>query len=402
MSLYSECILKTDILPGHGNPSDSYIEGFPGITPFTIRATIRVTNNHKTKHKNIHSIKVHLCGATTIEWRPTDLIPSFKSVGGFADDTHLEQRVDLLEAVEDGEPVRRGHGAQATGKSKVPPLAPGESRDFLYEYRVASPAQGGPTYLPHSMTKPWYGDIDVANARTHYAINVRTYMPRSNIFINGQNLDPKPGWVNGLPVNLPNGSALPSTSPIGFHLTFTNGITFDIDGSIDFVSRIRVKEGHPDVKIKELSIKIVQSIHLLGIGQTKGPAYNKNILKWDHPCSNLELYQPQHLSAPLKQFKMDKTDAILPTRFDPKVDRHFLVNHVLHVVVGLSGAKDCHLEREEMVKFVAENAVVVREVVEGLVPPYVPSVPRYEDSPGRECDESQWYERHSGLPLQRV
>ncbi|KAJ3046184.1 hypothetical protein HK097_000966 [Rhizophlyctis rosea] len=376
-TLYAEPELLTNILPA--SPNNTFIEGYPGLTSFTIRASVRITNTHKSKPKKIGSIRLEFRGSTIVSYPSTN----GWSAPGMALETHLENKKDLLE-----------------GAGQVPTLAPGESRDFAYEFAVASPTQGGPTYLPHAMKKPYsWGE-----AFTAYSISVRVFMPKSGIFASDPQpntaevsipltwhtpanlnevlridaLPPKPGWINTRPVNLPP-SVKPSysNSPIELDLTFPSGLTFGINDTISFTTSIRLKTGTQNVQIKSLTLRIQQIIAYKGVGKSHIKTFPYDI--FTHTIKNSEggfdFHQFRSFSPILEQFKSTDDPAILPTRCNRRLDPHLMVFHRLFVTVDLKGASDVKLmtpcnvvpwKRAEMVEFVRDNPVVVREAMEGI------------------------------------
>ncbi|KAJ3052598.1 hypothetical protein HK097_006001 [Rhizophlyctis rosea] len=393
--------LQIQVLPGAQD--GSYIDGCPGITPFTIRAIIRVTNTNKSKHRTVQAVKVHFCGSTIVSYQGVGEIPGLGNVGR-AHAEHIENKVDLLEE------VVVGVGSVPRGTS----LAPKEIRDFHYAFLVPSPSQGGPTYMPHSMVKP-YGHGD---AFTNYSIHVRVFNPKTSIFSSGpevtadgtripfiwhdhdslgdilriQDLETKPGWQNNIPIHLPtSATTLPGDCPIRLDLNFAHGLTFDIDGNIDLTYRIAAKSGVQGIVIKGLVMKIAQKIVYMGQGQTTGHQLPYQIFRWQSPpLSTLDFFKRNIASVPLKQWIEADFPAILPTRCKEGEDKYFLVHHVLDVTVLLGGAKDVHIQapctvvpwkRKDMLDFIQTNPVVVREVVQGLAPEYEADVPAYENAP---------------------
>ncbi|KAJ3029820.1 hypothetical protein HDV00_009432 [Rhizophlyctis rosea] len=391
-----------------------FLDGYPGITPFTLRAIIRVTNTNKTKYKNIHSLKLEFVGATFVS-----------TMTGHYFEMHLEKIVKLVEPP-DEQNVHQSN-VKATGTSRLPPLAPGETKDFEFSFEVPSPAQGGPIYMPHSMEKP-YG---TGTAFTRYGFNVKLYMPQKGLgfltsdpimiekdatvpftwydqheledLLHVQTLTPKPGWENGIPMHLSTYTPpIPPETPITFDLTFLNGLTFDIDGTIDFTVRITPKPTHQNVTVKSLLLTITQSIHTLGRSQTTGkaPTLTYTIFKYslgsNTSNSHIDFHKPNTCSAPLlQQTNIDENPStILPSRHRAGVDKHFIVKHTLDITVGLVGAKDVKVQapctvvpwkRADVMRYMDTNPDVVREVVHGMAPMYFPEgdAPAYGDeAPG--------------------
>ncbi|KAJ3044291.1 hypothetical protein HDV00_002611 [Rhizophlyctis rosea] len=387
--------LSIEILPENNGP---FIYGYPGLTPFSVRAVVRVTNTAAKKHKNIHTLKVEFTGQTLVRG------------DGFAFEMHLERKLTLVEPP-DAQNTYKG-GAKATGKSRLPPLAPHETRDFSIVFDFASPAQGGPSYLPSSMLKP-YGSED---ARTRYGFDVKVYTPSkfssdpnciggsvdvpfywfdpqqlSNLYLI-QTLEPKPGWINGIPNHLPpSAGQVAPHAPISLDLTFVHGLSFDINGPIHFTLRVAPKSNNP-ITVKSFSLTVEQTILTLGAGQTKGPIINSDVFKYQYTRKPQDdLTHPHHFTTIFKDPEDTGYDSlILPTRNKRGLDKHFIVRHELKVAVKLVGANDVELKvpctvvpwnRDQVLGFMTHNPDIVREVVNGVAPAYT-DAPAYSAAPG--------------------
>ncbi|KAJ3041201.1 hypothetical protein HDV00_009739 [Rhizophlyctis rosea] len=329
-----EPLFKVHILPG---PNNSFISGLPGITPFSIHATIRVTNTHKTKQKHIKSIRILLAGDTQYSWQGGQ--NNWRG-SDFNFDIYVEHKEDLLVVGE--------------GVSKVVPLGPGESEHgeartrYTIEARVFMAKSG----LLGSESEPIKGTTNIPFV---------WYSPDSlEEIIRLQDLDPKPGF------------------------SFTNGFTFNIDGPIEFSAKL-----HDPRAVKSLHLTIDQTILCKPANSSKGLRMHYPIFTWSHHFSNPDTTTTTHTFAPLlTQFtKKHQTDpAILPTRRRPQ-DKIFHVHHRMQLKVEL-GTRTYQLtinptivpwKRQDLVDFVRENPVVVREVVHGFTPEYL-DIP-WEDAP---------------------
>lgn len=48
--------------------SKSFVHGWPGLTPFSVRAIVRVVNNTNGKYKNLWKVVVDLRGGTFVDF----------------------------------------------------------------------------------------------------------------------------------------------------------------------------------------------------------------------------------------------------------------------------------------------------------------------------------------------
>ncbi|KAJ3035555.1 hypothetical protein HDV00_003652 [Rhizophlyctis rosea] len=382
--------------------STSFVHGFPGITPFSVRAIVRVRNTTSRKWKNIHKLVVGFEGQTLVnaEW--------------FAYDSHLQKSVTLVEPADGSSTYEGGH--KATGASRLPPLGPGESRDFSVVFEFESAAQGGPTYLPSAMEKPF----GMGDARTHYTIEARIFTPTKwgsnpattagsatipftwydqriiSSFLSSPKFSPKPGWVSNIPHNLPGAtSTIQPDHPLQLTLAFNDGAVFCIDDSLDFTYQVGVRDAHTSIGTpKSFVLSIEQTILIFGKGMTTGPSMKFQIFKYkDNP---ILVSKPNHVITTLSYLKKKEEvlPMILPTRLPIGEDRHFVVKHDLVVRVGVEGGKGdvewrapiviVPWKKGEVREFFSQNPDVRDEILEGVAPAYSDSgdAPLYEEGAG--------------------
>ncbi|KAJ3045112.1 hypothetical protein HDV00_011837 [Rhizophlyctis rosea] len=390
--------LHLEILPGI-DPTNTYIEGYPGITPFTFRIRVRITNTSPTKYTNIHSLCVKLTGHTITG-----------NMAGAIIDKHLSKSGMLVAPPDDGHCHVIEDGIKVTGRSKVPPLAPGEVRGFLAVFEVPAPDEGGPAYVPHSMVLRKSSHYE---ANTRYAFEVNLLVPKQGLLgstpssitatteiplmwhdkheletlLHVQTLDPKPGWFNNTPIHLPTSVTQLLPTPIEYSITFPNGLTFVINELLTFNLRLAIRPGNTGITLKAFILKINQTERVLANAKTKAFQTNKHqIFRHEVKISSAtEYYKPVTISVPFihapKIESERRENSILPTRCKEGIDVNFVVRHLMKIKIVVDGGENVKLEApctvvpwkvKEMLGVLQDNPDFVREAIHGVAPEYVP------------------------------